>query len=99
MHGRVPVCRWLSDEINMAKIEIYTTDHCAYCTRAKMVLDQKGVDYTEINVEKNPEKMAEMMERSGNRTVPQIFINDKNIGGFDDLWALEKQKKLDELLK
>jgi len=83
----------------MAKIEIYTTDHCAYCTRAKMVLDQKGVVYTEINVEKNPQKLEEMVQRSGNRTVPQIFINDQKIGGFDDLWTLEKQNKLDELLK
>lgn len=83
----------------MTKVEIYTTDHCVYCDRAKMVLKQKGVQFTEYDVEKDPRKFDEMIQRSGNRSVPQIFINNQKIGGFNDLWALEKQKKLDELLK
>lgn len=82
----------------MAKVEIYTTDHCTYCSRAKMILEQKGIPYTEYDVEKDPEKLDEMMQRSGNRSVPQIFINDQKIGGFDALWELEKRGTLDNLI-
>jgi len=82
----------------MAKVEIYTTDHCTYCSRAKMIFEQKDIPYTEYDVEKDPKKLDEMMQRSGNRSVPQIFINDQKIGGFDALWELEKQGTLDNLL-
>lgn len=84
--------------MQMAKVVIYTTDHCAYCVRAKTLLEQKGVRYTEFDVAKDSEKFKEMIERSGKRSVPQIFINDQKIGGFDELWELEKQGKLDNLL-
>ncbi len=82
----------------MAKIDIYTTGMCPSCKQAKRLFDEKGVTYNEIRVDLDDEKRAEMMERSQRRTVPQIFINDQSIGGFDDLWALEKQGKLDPLL-
>lgn len=83
----------------MARIEIYSTMQCPYCVRAKMLLDAKGVDYEEIHVDDNPERREEMLRRSGGkRTVPQIFINDRSIGGFDDLWQLEQSGQLDDLL-
>ena len=85
----------------MSKIEIYSKDNCPYCDRAKQLLDHKLAKYTMIRVdkEKNPEIFEEMMKRAeGRRTFPQIFINNKPIGGFDDLWALEQAGKLDILL-
>ncbi|MAE13912.1 glutaredoxin 3 [Candidatus Woesearchaeota archaeon] len=83
----------------MPKIEIYTKDFCPYCHAAKELLDRKGVSYTEYDVTNDPVKIKEMEERSERRTVPEIFINDKLIGGFDDLNALEQDGKLDPLLK
>lgn len=81
------------------KIEIYTTGTCAYCERAKQLLSHKGVRYQEIRIDQDLKKQAEMISRTkGLRSVPQIFINDKHIGGFDDLHALDKAGKLDELL-
>ena len=80
------------------KIEIYTTPICGYCLRAKRLLDAKGADYEEIDVMRDSARRAEMMERSGRRTVPQIFIGDDHIGGSDDLYLLDRQGKLDELL-
>lgn len=86
--------------MSKAKIEIYTTENCPYCVRAKMLFERKKVDYTEIHVDQDPQKREEMIKRShGKRTVPQIFINDESIGGFDELWELDKQQKLDEMLK
>ncbi len=80
----------------MAKIEIYSTMNCPSCLRAKKLLDSKNVEYTEFKVDQDPDKFKEMKLRSnGARTVPQIFINDEHIGGFDDLWALEKAGELD----
>ena len=83
----------------MAEIIIYTTTYCPYCTRAKALLDKKRVKYTEINVIDDEEKRKEMIEKSGRTTVPQIFINGKHIGGYDDLYALEEKGELDALLK
>jgi glutaredoxin 3 len=82
----------------MQKVIIYTTNSCPYCVRAKMLLQKKQVKFEEINV--NSDKIREeMIVRSGGRkTVPQIFIGSKHIGGCDDLYELENQKKLDELL-
>lgn len=77
---------------------IYTTAWCPFCIRAKMLLDQKGVNYTEINVDQIGGARQEMMQRSGRRTVPQIFIGDTHVGGCDDLFALERQGKLSALL-
>ncbi|MFK5956562.1 MAG: glutaredoxin 3 [Planctomycetota bacterium] len=83
----------------MAKIEIYTRTTCPYCTMAKRLLENKGQKWEEINLDTNPERTDEMLERTGGkRTVPEIFINDTMVGGFDDLAALEKEGKLDPLL-
>ena len=83
----------------MAKVEIYTGALCGYCSAAKRLLGQKGVDFTEIKVDGDPAKRQEMMTRAhGGRTVPQIFINDMHIGGCDDLYELERAGKLATLL-
>lgn len=82
----------------MAKVIMYSSASCSYCVRAKMLLDQKDVDYQEIRVDQNPSKREEMIKLSGRQTVPQIFINNQHIGGFDDMWALEQKGELDKLL-
>ncbi|MFI3187689.1 MAG: glutaredoxin 3 [Methylococcaceae bacterium] len=82
----------------MPEIQIYTTNICPYCVMAKRLLDKKGLRYTEINVDGKPGLREEMMIRTNRRTVPQIYIGDYHVGGFDDLYALEQQKKLDQLL-
>lgn len=82
----------------MAKVEIYTTAFCPYCVRAKRLLDRKGASYREVAVDHDPEQMRLMMERSRRRTVPQIFIDDRPVGGFDDIAALDAGGELDALL-
>jgi glutaredoxin 3 len=82
----------------MAHVVMYTTAICPYCVRAKMLLQRKGVDYEERRIEGNRELMREMLERSQRRTVPQIFIDDYHVGGFDDLAELDMEGKLDRLL-
>lgn len=83
----------------MAKVEMYTTQVCPYCVRAKDLLKRKGVDVTEYRVDSDDAKRDEMLARSGGRrTVPQIFINDQHIGGSDDLYALDSKGELDGLL-
>ncbi len=83
----------------MAVIEIYTTLACPYCTGAKDLLTRKGVSFTEIRIEGSPEKMAEAKKRSGGRmTVPQIFIDNVHVGGYDELNALDRGGKLDPML-
>ncbi|HOO52042.1 MAG TPA: glutaredoxin 3 [Alphaproteobacteria bacterium] len=83
----------------MAKVEVYTTDYCPYCVRAKQLLGMKDVDFTEVDVTNDDSARAALVQKSeGRRTVPQIFINDKPIGGFDDLRALEEAGELDKLL-
>jgi glutaredoxin 3 len=82
-----------------ATVVMYTTGWCPYCARARRLLELKGIAFTEIDVEQQPEARAEMMERSGGRaTVPQIFIGDAHVGGCDDLHALEAAGGLDPLL-
>lgn len=84
----------------MAQIEIYTTNTCPYCVRAKKLLDQKGSPYQEIDVSEDAELRKSMTERAGGRTsVPQVFIDGFHVGGCDDLYALDKDGKLDPLLK
>ncbi|MFY0682019.1 MAG: glutaredoxin 3 [Thalassovita sp.] len=84
----------------MSNIEIYSSPLCGFCHAAKRLLTQKGVEFTEINVLTNPKRKPEMIQRAnGGRTVPQIFINQKHVGGCDDLYELERQGKLDPLLK
>lgn len=83
----------------MANVEIYTTQVCPYCVRAKDLLKRKGVTPVEIRVDTDDSKRDEMLSRSGGRrTVPQIFINDQHIGGCDDLYALDGKGGLDPLL-
>jgi glutaredoxin 3 len=83
----------------MPKIVIYTTATCPYCMRAKALLTEKGARFEEIPVDFDPPKRAEMTARAGgSRTVPQIFIGDRHIGGCDDLYALEFAGELDPLL-
>jgi len=83
----------------MPKIIIYSKDPCPYCVRAKNLLRRKGAEFTEIKITSDEIK-SEMIAKSGGRmTVPQIFIDEKHIGGCDDLYALEAAGKLDELLK
>jgi len=82
----------------MPEILIYTANLCPYCTMAKRLLDKKGAHYTEINVDGKPGLREEMMLKTQRRTVPQIYIGDLHVGGFDDLYALDQQKKLDPLL-
>jgi glutaredoxin 3 len=83
----------------MRKIVIYTTPSCPYCADAKELLNKKGVKYEEIQVDKDPDKLAEMVKLSNKRSVPQIFINNKSIGGFDDLSKLATSGELYALLK
>ncbi|HSG04237.1 MAG TPA: glutaredoxin 3 [Marinobacterium sp.] len=79
-------------------IELYSSRWCGFCMRAKMLLDAKGVEYNEIDVDQDSALRAQMMQRSGRRTVPQIFIDEVHVGGCDDLYALERSGQLDELL-
>jgi glutaredoxin 3 len=81
-----------------ADIVMYTTGWCPFCMRAKTLLDRKGVKYREINVEDDPALREEMQKRSGRRTVPQIFVGDRHVGGFDELSALERAGELDPLV-
>ena len=82
-----------------AEVKVYSTTFCPYCVRAKQLLERKGVAYTEVNLDKEePEVRLELMKKTNQRTVPQIFINDQFIGGFDQLYALEKEGKLNDLL-
>jgi len=82
-----------------AKVEFYATSWCPYCSRARRLLESKGVALEEIDVEARPAAREEMIARSGRRTVPQIFINQTHIGGCDDLFALEDAGELDPLLQ
>ncbi len=83
----------------MPKVEVYSSQFCGYCARAKRLLSQKGVEWVEYDVIENPEKRAEMSQRAGGRmTVPQIFIDGKHVGGSDDLYALDHAGKLDSML-
>jgi glutaredoxin 3 len=83
----------------MPKILIYTAHRCGYCVMAKRLLDSKNVTYTEINVDEQAGMREEMMTRTRRRTVPQIYIGDFHVGGFDDLNALNQAGKLNVLLQ
>ncbi len=83
----------------MAKVEVYSTQTCPYCVRAKSLLSAKGVEFTEIDITGDNEARIALMEKTGGmRTIPQIFINDQHIGGFDRLSELDKEGELDALL-
>jgi glutaredoxin 3 len=78
---------------------MYTTASCPFCQSAERLLAEKGVAVERIRVDLEPARRAEMMKRSGRRTVPQIWIGSRHVGGCDDLYALERDGKLDSLLK
>ena len=83
----------------MPRVVMYATGMCPYCMRAEMLLKSKGVaDIEKIRVDLDPPRREEMMQRTGRRTVPQIYIGDTHVGGFDDLDALDRAGKLDPLL-
>ena len=82
----------------MADVTIYVTSYCPYCTRAKALLTRKGVSFTEIDVGNDPAKRAWLAEQTGMRTVPQVFINGRSVGGSDDIHALDRAGKLDPML-
>ena len=82
----------------MSNVVIYLTPICPYCSRARRLLDKKGVAYTVIDVAGNGDLWAEMSKRSGQETVPQVFIDDRHIGGFDDMAALDVDGELDRIL-
>ncbi len=83
----------------MQTVDIYTTPFCGYCHAAKRLLTGKGVNFNEIDVSGDPAKRAEMLQRAnGSRTVPQIFIGGRSVGGYDEIDALDRAGKLDPML-
>ncbi len=82
----------------MSNVVIYTTKICSYCGRAKALLSKKGVAFSEVDVSEDDAKRDWLFKASGQRTVPQIFINDLSVGGFQELWALDRKGELDMLL-
>ena len=83
----------------MAKIEMYTTQWCGYCARARALLEKKGAAYEEMDVMEDEGKRAEMRSRTNRTSVPQIFINGQHVGGYDDLVALDRRGDLKPLLE
>ncbi len=82
----------------MKKVTIYSTQICPYCVRAKNFFDKKDIEYKEIMIDKDPSLISEMIEKSGRQSVPQIFIDDYHVGGFDDLIEHDMDGKLEDLL-
>ncbi|MGR3572330.1 glutaredoxin 3 [Brevirhabdus sp.] len=83
----------------MQQVEIYTSPFCGFCHAAKRLLGQKGINFTEIDVSRDPDKRQEMLGRAhGRHTVPQIFVGKTHVGGCDELYALDRSGKLDPLL-
>ena len=81
-----------------AKVLMYTTAVCPYCQMAERLLRAKGVDIEKVRVDLEPQRRAEMMEKTGRRTVPHIYVGETHVGGYDDLAALDRAGKLDPLL-
>lgn len=81
------------------KIEVWGTEFCAYCSAARMLLKKKGLAYEDISVSRDPELRREMQQRSGRRSVPQIFIDGKPVGGFDELYELDRSGELDRMTR
>jgi glutaredoxin 3 len=84
--------------MEMARIVMYTTHWCGFCVRAKALLESKGLEYDEINLDDDPGFRAKLLELTGGWTVPQILIDDRPIGGYTELWRLDRDGRLDELL-
>ncbi len=85
--------------MNAPKVTIYTTSYCPYCRRAKQLLTSKGVAFEEIDAEGDDALRAWLVEKSGQQTVPQIFVGERSLGGFSDIDALDRQGKLDPILR
>jgi glutaredoxin 3 len=85
--------------VTQPEVTVYTSDWCPYCRRAKDLLTRKNVSFSEINVEDEPRAREEMIARSNRRTVPQIFIGDRHVGGCDDLFELDGSGELDRILQ
>ncbi len=84
--------------MSQPKVIIYTKDYCPYCKHAKRLLESKGISFEEHDLEDKPQEFEALMKKTGMRTVPQIFIGEKLIGGYSDMAALDKEGKLDPLL-
>ncbi len=80
------------------RIRMYSTRYCPYCIRARQLLDSKGIAYEDLAIDADPSLRRKMMDESGRHTVPQIWINDRHVGGCDELFQLERQGELDGLL-
>ena len=80
------------------KVIMYSTGACPYCVRARMMFEGKGIEFTDMRVDQQPSLRAEMQQRSGRHTVPQIWIGEYHVGGYDDMWMLDRQGRLDPLL-
>jgi glutaredoxin 3 len=83
----------------MPTVKVYSKSSCPYCVRAKALLDRKGIAYEEIDVEHDDALRIWLVEASGQRTVPQIFVGDRSLGGFSDIDALDRQGELDAILR
>ena len=83
----------------MASVKVYTKRNCPYCVRAKALLDRKGVAYEEIDAEHDDALRAWLVETTGQRTVPQVFVGERSLGGFSEIDALDRQGKLDAILR
>lgn len=82
----------------MSSVTIYSSEYCAYCRRAKRLLEDKGVDYEEVLIDRDDRKRAELAERHGWKTVPLIFVNGRFVGGYDELADLDSSGELDRML-
>lgn len=82
----------------MARVVIYTTDYCPFCARAKALLRSKGVNFEEIDLFRDPRAREEVQQRTGRRTVPQIFIDGVSVGGFDEIKQMDEDGELDRML-
>ncbi len=82
----------------MARVQMYTTAWCGYCVRAKALLDSKGIEYEEIRVDDDPAFRRKLLDLTGGWTVPQILLDGRPIGGYTELWQLDKSGRLDEAL-
>lgn len=85
--------------MNQASIVMYSRATCPYCLAARRLLKNKQLEWSEISIDEEPHRRDEMIERSGRRTVPQIFVGDHHVGGFDDLNAMDKAGQFDQLLQ
>ena len=83
----------------MARVVIYTTPSCPFCVRAKRLLQARGIEYEEIDVAGDPAERAELVRRTGRRTVPQIFVDGESIGGYEELAALDASTRLADLVE